>query len=290
MSKLKMLGCSTVKDVTLNKCKAPVKEELASSLHGALTTISQLIGHIRRISEESEELQEKLDESLETSMQLSGSRAGTLMLQEKLLKSQETVVELQKELLECKDEQLRAVTSSVKSSVQETVKEEFRSYSSVVKTGQQETTPVTQANIVSVVKKVVEEEDRSRNVMVFGLVEEKNEDLNAKIVDLMEVIGEKPKMEVCRMGKAKDGRPRPVKVALSSSLIVSQIVQKSRQLNSNDKHKAVFLSPDRSYDERAEYRTLVADLKRKKAAEPEKRHFIRNGVVKSVERTERSNT
>ena len=66
----------------------------------------------------------------------------TTELQRKLLKSHETVVELQQRLLECKDEQLRTVTTAVKSSVQESVKEELKTYSSVVMSGQQEETCV----------------------------------------------------------------------------------------------------------------------------------------------------
>ena len=222
-------------------------------------------------------------------MHLSQASDETQVLQRKLLESQETVVQLQKQLLECKDEQLRAVTSSVTSSVQETVKEEFKSYSSVVKSGQKDQANVTSANIVSVVKKVVEEEDRSRNVMVFGLAEEEHEQLSEKVEEIMEVIGEKPKMEVCRLGKAKDGRPRPVKITVSSSSTVFQILTKSRKLSGNEKYKTVFLSPDRSYEQRAKHRTLVADLKNRKTAEPNKRHFIRNGTVNSVEKTLRPN-
>ncbi len=48
----------------------------------------------------------------------------------------------------------------------------------------------------------------------------------------MEVIGEKPKMEVRRLIKTKDGKPRPLKVSISSSLIVSQVLLKSRSLGS----------------------------------------------------------
>lgn len=284
-STLKMLGCSSVKDLTHSKCKAPVKEELASTLHGALVHISKLIDEVRRLTEESAELQEKLEESMETSVHLSQASGETLVLQQKLLDSQETVVQLQKQLLDSKEEQLRAVTTSVKTSVQETVKEEFKTYSSVVKSGQQQMTPVTPTNIVSVVKKVVEEEDRSRNIMVFGLVEGESEDLAKKVGDVMEKIGEKPRIEVCRVGKAKDGKPRPVKITLSSSLNVSQILSKSRRLGETAQYKTVFLSPDRSYEQRAEHRTLVVDLKRRKTAEPNKRHFIRNGTVNTVEKT-----
>ena len=39
----------------------------------------------------------------------------------------------------------------------------------------------------------------------------------------------------------------------------------------------------------AEHRTLVLDLKNRKTVEPDKRHFIRNGAVNSVERTLRPN-
>ena len=76
-----------------------------------------------------------------------------------------------------------------------------------------------------------------------------------------------------------------VKVTLSSSLMVSQILSKARRLRNSNRYKTVFISLDRSYEERAEHKTLVDKLKKKKAEEPNKRHFISNGTVKSAEKT-----
>ena len=257
---LHAMGCTSMSELTVNKCKAPVKDTIGPSLYGALSYVNRLNETIREINDK------------------------MTVMQGKLVQSQESVIHLQ-QLLECKDEQLIAVTSSVKSSVQETVKEEFKTYSSAVMSGHQEQSNVTPANIASVVKKVVEEEDRSRNIMVFGLVEEENEVLSDKVSEVMETIGEKPKMEVCRQGKPTTNRPRPVKIAFSNSLFVVQILSKAQRLKSSVRHSLVFLSPDRSVEQRAEHRSLVADLKKRKLEEPDKRHYIRNGTVKSAEKT-----
>ena len=121
---------------------------------------------------------------------------------------------------------------------------------------------------------------------MFGLVEEDNELLNNKVSDVLLSIGEKPSIEACRVGKrSSSNTARPVKVTFSSSLTVGQILSRARNLRSCEKHKNVFLSPDRSYEQRTEHRLLVAELKEKSADEPERKHFIRNGKVCSVAKT-----
>ncbi len=52
---------------------------------------------------------------------------------------------------------------------------------------------------------------------------------------------------------------------------------------SSDKHKTIFVSPDRSVEQRAQQKQLVIDLKKKTQAEPEKRHYIKGGQVCSVD-------
>ena len=97
------------------------------------------------------------------------------------MQSQQSVIELQGQLLECKSYQLKTLITNVQSSVQETLKAEFQSYSSIVEKGEllnQSAGSFTQTNLMSAVKKVVEEEYRSRNIMLFGLVEEENEELS----------------------------------------------------------------------------------------------------------------
>lgn len=162
------------------------------------------------------------------------------------------------------------------------MKAEFQTYSAAVEKG----LSVTPANLKSVVKEVVEEEDRSRNIMVFGLAEETDEQLGDKVSDVLQTIGEKPRIEVCRVGNRDVTKPgRTVKVTLSSSVIVNQILSKARNLRDSEKHKSVFLSADRSYEQRTEHRLLVVELKKRAADDPDKRHFIRNGKVCSVAKT-----
>lgn len=65
----------------------------------------------------------------------------------------------------------------------------------------------------------------------------------------MEAIGEKPRIEDSSLRKVTVDNPRPVKMTLSSTLIVDKILPKARQLKDNAKYK--------SLEKRAEHRTLV---------------------------------
>ena len=80
------------------------------------------------------------------------------------------VIKLQGELLESKSEQLKSVQTAVQTTVKDTVQAEIRSYSDVVK--KTDSAAFTPETLKKVFKNVVEEEDRSRNLMVFGLEEE----------------------------------------------------------------------------------------------------------------------
>ena len=53
---------------------------------------------------------------------------------------------------------------------------------------------------------------------------------------------------------------RPVKVTLSSYVAVNQIMSKALSLKSNEKHKSVFLSADRSLQQRAKRLQDLIDL------------------------------
>ena len=266
---LAKLGCEEVKEVTVAKCKAPVKDDLASWLKDALLLIYR---------------------QHEVIKDLSGT---TSEVKDVYIVSQQTVVELQKQVIACKDEQLqllqKAVTSSAHS-VQETVKEELKTYSSVV-AGQSQNQTLSPKLLRNVVEKVVEQEDRSRNVMIFGLPEDpKDTDrLDEQVADIFAALGEKPRVEATiRLGKvtADRGRskPRAVQVTLSGSAIVHQLITKAKALRENDLYSKVFICPDLSKEQRIERRDLVAEQKRLTAEQPNKRHFIRGGRVESVEK------
>ena len=199
-------------------------------------------------------------------------------LQAKLIESQELVISAQTELSACKTEQLETLKKAVSSSVSDSVKAEFKSYSSVVQNSPQ---PVISSQaLTTVVKNVVAEEDRSRNFLIFGLPEEEGEELNVRVSEVLETIGSKPKIEVQRIGKKKTtGSPRPVKASVSSSLIVGQILGNARNLRHSEKFKTVYLSQDRSLEQRKERKELVQEMKRRALADPNKKFYIRKGQI-----------
>ena len=113
-----------------------------------------------------------------------------------MFESQQKIIELQAELLASKNEQLDSLKASVTSSVQKTVEAEFKTYSSAVVQGQDQKQVLVPENLKTVVKEVVEQEDRSRNIMVFGLPEEADEQLNDKVSAVFGVIGENHRLRL----------------------------------------------------------------------------------------------
>ena len=98
-------------------------------------------------------------------------------LKSHLISSQAKVVKLQGELLDTKSKELQSVETAVKAAVQDTVQAEMMSYSKALSGSTSCTAPkFTEQSLKKVVQKVVREEDRSRNVMIFGLKEEAGED------------------------------------------------------------------------------------------------------------------
>ena len=75
----------------------------------------------------------------------------------------EKIIQLQSELIDKKNEEL--------GSVKDTVETELKSYSSVLK--ESCSAALTPQKIASAVKQVNAQEDRSRNVITFGLAERK---------------------------------------------------------------------------------------------------------------------
>ncbi len=213
-------------------------------------------------------------------------KAATNTVKAQMIESQKTIIQLQSDLIECKNEQVESMKAAVKSSVGESVKAEFQSYSSVLqKNCQQPTTSLNSEDLKKVVHTVVKEEDRSRNLMIFNLPENDNEDLNSLVGDLFQSIEEKPRVEACRLGSGggKSKRTvRPVRVTVASSTIVGQILSKARHLKQVNGYKTVFLSPDRSPEQRVAQRELVQNLKQLIKEEPDKVHYLKNGKIISA--------
>ena len=211
--------------------------------------------------------------------------------QSRMIELQDQVISLQERLLTANEglSKARKVSEDFKTEIVNTFQKEVssvkQSFSDVVKSGSLKTSaaPISTESIKSVAKQIALEEELGRNIMVFGLCEEQNEDICAK-VSVLESLGEKPRVEACRIGKKSPTAPRPVKVSLSSSSIVQQILKSSSKLSGTEKFKRVFLAPDRTAEERAHRKELVLELKKRAEVEKDKKLFIRGGKICSLER------
>ena len=117
--------------------------------------------------------------------------------------------------------------------------------------------------------------------MVFGISElENNEPVEFKFFDLLERLEENPKRRSCsRIGQQKSGTTRPIRIRVQNPAIVHQILQKARKLKDIDGYKTIYLSPDRTLEERNTRRELVNQLKKKRANDPDNHYHISRGQI-----------
>ena len=104
--------------------------------------------------------------------------------QPEIISSQRSVIRLQAEPLQCKEDQLKSLKTAVQCTVQETVQEEIRSYSAAMKSSP---APVNSAgNLQKVVQDATVDDDRSKNFIIFGLEEEDGECLQEKVTEVLQ--------------------------------------------------------------------------------------------------------
>ena len=60
---------------------------------------------------------------------------------------------------------------------------------------------------------------------------------------------------------------------------------KTARLRTTEGYTAVYISPDRTADQRAANKKLIDELKRRRAAEPDRRHYIHKNTVLSCDIT-----
>ena len=195
--------------------------------------------------------------------------------QEKLNTLQGKVISLQDELLVEKNRTIEKLVGSVQSTVQE----ELKSYATVVKKSC--TASLAPAKLQAAMKKVSNEEDRSRNLIIYGL-EETDDDENTEeaVLSVIQHTEEKPKLVSCRrLGETKMEKGRPIKVTFVTGEMARCVLAKSAMLRNVEGYSRVYLSPDRTVEQRQERKKLLGVLKEKRANCPEKKFGIRRGVV-----------
>ena len=204
-----------------------------------------------------------------------------------LIADQAKLITVQDKLLRHQEDQLSELKAAVKSTVQDTVQEEIKSYSEAVGSQNSKMEAIkVEESVKLAVKTAIQEDDRSKNVMIFGLAETENEQISSRVADLFGKLGENTRVSASRVGVKKSGSApsfRPVKCTLTSSTAVHQVLLKSRNLKLFDTYKSVFICPDRTPEERAARRALVAELKAANTKQPNHKHYIKHGKIHSSE-------
>ena len=202
------------------------------------------------------------------------------------LNSTKTDIKLQGEIIKATkmeridiyDEVVKRLSTAVKSSVETGI---GKTYSEVVKSSLSGNSTIPKETIKSFAKEIDLEKELSRNIMIFGLSEVKNEKLDERVTEIFENLGEKPRVKSIRLGKhAHMSQARPVKVSLPLSCdIVERLLARSQNLRRGEKFREVYLSADRTPEQRIKHKELVSKLKEKRLQEPQKRHYIKSGII-----------
>lgn len=209
---------------------------------------------------------------------------------------QKRVIELQSRLIEKQDEQLNSVKSTVEkelktysSVVESTVKSQMETYSSTV--AKSCSSAFAPKRLQAAVRKVEDKKERSHNVVIYGLDEHQNEQLQSRVETILVEIGEKPVVkDCCRVGRNRENAIRPVKFSLSSQAHVAQVLKNARKLRTLDGYSSVYICPDRCLEERKAYKKLVEEVKKKRDTETDKVHYILRDKIVSYSKNCKSDS
>ena len=196
-----------------------------------------------------------------------------LTVHRSLKESQEKLVKLQCELLEKRDTEINAVQS--------TAQTEIKSFADVLQ--KQCNSALAPKRVQRAIEHATEE--RCCNIIIHGLPDDEEEeqiDLDERVKKVLGMVGGEGIGGVWgfgRMGQFREGYNRPVKLRLTAKWIRDEFLSNKAKLRLWDYTKKVYISPDLSIEEREVRRRLVAELKKRKEAEPGKKFIIRGGKV-----------
>ena len=121
--------------------------------------------------------------------------------------------------------------------------------------------------------------------MIFGKDEKSNEDVSATVAAILGDLDEKPRIVECRrIGDLQHGKRRPIKIRLSSSDAVHQVLRRAKDLKQSETNSTTYIVRDRTKAERDAHNSLVEEMKLEMKNEPKMYHYIRRGAVFSVNR------
>ena len=204
------------------------------------------------------------------------------------IKDQATIIDLQQKLIDAKDKQVKKLQDTVQSGVN-SVQSEIKTFSSVLQNEIKAQSTEVQKNVASAisvrkvgnaVRQVVDKEERSKNIVIYGVPEDLSQPLESRVGDIMQHLDQKPRIvDCCRLGKEQEGAVRPIKVTLSSSSIVVEVLRNSTKLKNAEGCRQIFICPDRTVEQRKAQKGLVVQLKKLRTEHPGARYCIRNNKV-----------
>ena len=202
------------------------------------------------------------------------------------LKSEQ--IELQKQLISVQNNQLSAVQQSVKA--------EMKTWAEVARKTVSQNSVLTTKVVKEAVKAVSEEEERSTNLIIYGtndfetpsdpdFEEEEIDNIVRSVCNLTLDNDITPKIKaISRIGQFNQDKSRPIKVEFNSSNTVANILKNARKLKLNSDFKSVYLSPDRTKEQRAAHSKLVKQMKDMISRDNSKHYFIRGNEIKCVDK------
>ena len=236
LNSVNVLNLSDVTPQSFVKCRSMTRDVLGNRLCEALKLIDGCQKKIVKLKNSYDQLDEAsmvaYDKNVKLVKELRHFKGKAAT---EVVDLQREVVTLQRDLLVEKDRQLTELRTSVVESAETTVKEGFKSYKDVLQESCKASSSKLQTELKTVVKSVVEEEDKSRSFMLFGLMEETEEGISGKVGDMLLHLNLKPKVDVSRIGScvqstsqdSTNRKPCPVKVTVASSAIVKEVLSRA---------------------------------------------------------------
>ena len=201
------------------------------------------------------------------------------------LKSEQ--IEIQKQIMKSQQDQL--------DSVQKTVKTEMKTWADVAKKNLTQSKVITTKTVKEAVRAVNEEEEKSRNLIIYGVKEGEEdksewgeEGLHGVVKSVHEAAvsdGSLPAVvDVYRLGDKAANKIRPIKVELKSSSDVDIILRGAHKMKQYSDLKSVYVSPDKTKEQRAIHSKLVLKMKEMIKKDSSKNYFIKDSKVNCVDK------
>ena len=91
------------------------------------------------------------------------------------------------------------------------------------------------------------------------------------MAEIFSQMGEKQHFVHCvRVGrKMSAGKPRPIKVEMRNANLASQTIINGRKLRGNSGTEGIYVGPDKTPEQRAERRRLVAIFRERRKSDPD---------------------